>query len=51
MFPSFFAPAGDLFAELDRLSRDMQQLFDGMPVNVGWSATACATPATTAKRP
>lgn len=34
MFPSFFAPAGDLFAELDRLSRDMQQLFDGMPVNI-----------------
>lgn len=34
MFPSFFAPAGDLFAELDRLSREMQQLFDGMPVNI-----------------
>lgn len=34
MLPSFFAPAGDLFAELDRLSRDMHRLFEGMPVNI-----------------
>lgn len=34
MFPTFFTPAGDLFAELDRLSRDMQRLFDGLPVSI-----------------